>query len=89
MFGNGAVGVGRCAGNIALVFEALAEFVVATTDMFAQDVAAGGFVLAEVARRPLPGAIWGIGSPLRSGRRGPGVLRRWRASRGETGGRRD
>src|SRR5258706_3244066 len=49
MLGGSAVGVGRCCRNMGLAFETIAEFVIRAADMLAQDVAAGGFVPAEIA----------------------------------------
>ena len=50
MLGSSAIGIGRCRRNMRLTFQTIAKFVVRTADMLAQDVAAIGFVAAEVAR---------------------------------------
>jgi len=49
-FGGGAIDPGRGGADIALAAETLAEFVVGTADVLAEGVAAGRFVLGEIAR---------------------------------------
>jgi hypothetical protein len=49
MFGGSAVGIGRRGRNVGLAFETIAEFVIRAADVLAEDVAAGGFVPAEIA----------------------------------------
>src|ERR1700690_293155 len=54
-----AVGVGRRAGDAALPFQAFAQLAVGLAYMLAENVAAGGFVLAEVADRAIGGVALG------------------------------
>jgi hypothetical protein len=49
MFRGTAVAIGRGARDIALPFEALAEFVLGPANMLAEYVAACGFIPAQVA----------------------------------------
>ncbi len=49
-FSGGAIGPGGGGADIALAAKTLAQLVVGTADVFAQGVAAGGFVLGEIAR---------------------------------------
>ncbi len=74
VLGGTAVCIGRCARDITLPFEALAELVIRPSDMLAEDVAAGVLVLGEVARG--------------AGRVGldPGICGRGRRSSGRVGG---
>src|SRR5208282_1800175 len=45
-----AVGVGRRTGNARLPLQSLAQLIIGLSHMLAQNVPAGGLVLAEVAR---------------------------------------
>src|ERR1039458_2991941 len=49
MLSGRAVGVGRRAGNAAFPLQALAQLIVGLSHMLAQNVSAGGLVLAKVA----------------------------------------
>jgi hypothetical protein len=49
VFGGAAIGPGGGSGNIALVAETLAQLIIASADMFAKRVSAGGFVLGKIA----------------------------------------
>ena len=60
MLGGSAVGIGRRCRNMVLTFEAIAEFVIRAIDMLAEDVTAGSFVPAEIARWAWPGAAFGL-----------------------------
>src|ERR1019366_2187860 len=53
MLGGRAVGVGRRAGNVGFPFQALAQLLIGLSNMLAQNVPAGGLVLAEVALRTI------------------------------------
>jgi hypothetical protein len=48
MLGGGAVSVSRCPGDAAFPFQTLAQLIVGLAYVLAQNVAASGFVLAEV-----------------------------------------
>ncbi len=48
MFSGRAVGVGRRAGNAAFPLQALAQLLIGLPHVLAQNVSAGGLVLAEV-----------------------------------------
>ncbi|SRR6266536_640086 len=47
--GSGAVGVRGCAGNVAFLLEAFEKLPIGAANVPTKDVAAGGFVLAEIA----------------------------------------
>src|SRR5882724_6572088 len=78
LFGGTAVGIGRGARDVALPFEALAQLVVRPPDVLAEHMAAGGFVLSQVARGALPELEAGFhpaGTVGRSSVRAAGRLR--------------
>src|ERR1700678_1922667 len=50
-FSGLAVGVGGSAGDAAFPFHALAQLIISLPHVLAENVAAGGFILAEVASR--------------------------------------
>ena len=50
---GGAVGVSRRAGDVAFLLQTLAQLLIGLPNMLAQNVSAGGLVLAEVAHRSI------------------------------------
>lgn len=69
LFGGGTIGVSGRSGDVAFSLETLAELVVGLADVLAQNVTAGGFVLAEVAG----GAIDGVRLKFCTDRRRPRI----------------
>src|ERR1700678_557705 len=68
------VGVGRSAGYAALSLHALAQLIVGLADVLAENMAAGGFVLSEIARWAGCSAAFGLSRRRRIG----GAGGRWR-----------
>ena len=50
VLGRCPVGISRCAGDVPLALQPFAQFVIRLTDVLAENMSSGSFVLAEIAR---------------------------------------